>query len=92
MEKNKTSKKALRSLIEDSTQEALSRLELPEATKKVKKLIGRSAKKLAEAYAEILKREEKKKKKVEKFIDEAVKGGRKSTKKNKKTKAEHVTV
>jgi hypothetical protein len=92
MEKNKTSKKALRSLIEDSMQEALSRLELPEATKKVKKLIGGSARKLAEAYAGILKREEKKKKKVEKFIDEAVKGGRKNTKKNKNTKAEHVTV
>ena len=92
MEKNKTSKKALRSLIEDSTQEALKRLELPEATKKVKKLISRNAKTLAAAYANILKREERKKKKVEKFIDEAVKGGRKNTKKNKNTKAEHVTV
>lgn len=92
MEKNKkTSKKALRSLIEDSTREALGHLELPEATKKVKKLIAKNAKKLAEAYADILKREEKKKKKVEKFIDEAVKGGRKSTK-NKNTKAGHVTV
>jgi hypothetical protein len=87
MEKNKkTSKKALRSLIEDSTREALSHLELPEATKKVKKLIAKNAKKLAEAYTNILKREEKKKKKVEKFIDEAVKGGRKNAK-NKNTKA-----
>ncbi|MBT1688719.1 hypothetical protein [Dawidia soli] len=92
MEKNKKSKKALKSLIEDSTREALSRLELPEATKKVKKLIDRNAKKLAEAYADILKREDKRKKKVEKFIDEAVKGGRKNTKTNKNTKAGHVTV
>jgi hypothetical protein len=61
MEKNKkTSKKALRSLIEDSTREALSHLELPEATKKVQKLISKNAKKLAEAYAGILKRRSKK--------------------------------
>ena len=92
MEKNKTSKKALKGLIEDSTKEALSRLELPEATKKIKKLIARNAKKLAAAYADILKREEKKKKKVEKFIDEAVKGGRKHVKRNKNHKAEPVTV
>jgi hypothetical protein len=92
MEKSKQSKKALRGLIEDSTREALSRLELPEATKKMNKLISRNAKKLAEAYAGILKRQDKKKKKIEKFIDEAVKGGRKNTKKNKNTKAGHVTV
>jgi predicted transcriptional regulator len=95
MDKNKTSKKALKSLIEDSTREALSHLELPEATKKVKKLISRHAKKLAAAYTDILRREDKKKKKVEKFIDEAVKGGR-AIAKNKKSRnnkvAAHVTV
>ncbi len=85
MEKTKTSKKALRSLINDSMQEVLSNLELPEPSKKVKKLMNRNAKKIASIYADILKREDKKKKKAAKFAEDKVKS------KSKKTKAAKVS-
>jgi hypothetical protein len=80
MEKTKTSKKALRTLINDSMQEVIGSLELPKASKKVKKLLQRNAKKIASIYADILKREDKKKKRSEKFAEDKVKS------KNKKVK------
>jgi REP element-mobilizing transposase RayT len=83
MENQKTSKKALRSLISESMQEALRSLELPEPSKKVKRLLDRSSKRLADVYAHILKRENKKKKKAEKFMEDAV-----GKKKQKKVKSE----
>ncbi len=85
MEKTKTSKKALRSLINDSMQEVLSNLELPAPSKKVKKLMNRNAKKIAAIYADILKREDKKKKKAAKFAEDKVKS------KSKKSKAVKVS-
>ena len=81
MKKTKTSKKALSSLINDSMQEVLTNLELPTPSKKVKKLLHRSAKKIASIYADILKREDKKKKKAEKFAEDKIKS------KSKKIKA-----
>ena len=90
MDKTKTSKKALQGLINDSLREAISSLELPEASKKVKKLLHRNSKKLASVYADILKREEKKKKKAEKGIDNNVKTKGKRSKKEKTGKAEVV--
>lgn len=87
MDKTKTSKKALRSLINDSMQEAIRTLELPEPTKKVKKLLNRNAKRLASVYADTLKREFKKKQKAEKFMEDATKGTAKKGKK-KETKSE----
>jgi hypothetical protein len=83
MENTKTSKKALRSLISESMEEAIRTLELPQPGKKVKKLLNRNAKRLANVYADILKREHKKKKKAEKFMEDAVHG---KSKKGKKTK------
>jgi len=84
MEQIKTSKKALRSLINDSMQEAIAKLELPESGKKVKKLLHRNSKRLAEIYVHAIKRENKKKRKTEKFMEDAVKG--KTKKKEKKSK------
>lgn len=93
MEQTKTSKKALRSLINDSMQEAITKLELPEPTKKVKKLLNRSAKRLANVYANAIKRESKKKKKVEKFMEDAVGGKINKKSKSKKIRSsETVTV
>lgn len=66
MSAQKQSRKALRSLINDSFREALSHLDLPPATKKIKKHIEKNAKKIASVYAEMMKKEEKKKKKAEK--------------------------
>lgn len=86
MEKTKTSKKALQGLINDSMKNAITHLELPEASKKVKKLLSRHSKKLASVYADILKREEKKKKKAEKFLTDAVDGKAVKPKTTKKTK------
>lgn len=84
-EKNsKTSKKALRSHINDALQEALNTLELPKASKKARKLLQRNAKKLAAMYLNNMKREEKKKKKAEKFMEDAVKGGKKKKSKGVK--------
>lgn len=90
MDKTKTSKKALQGLINDSLREAISGLELPEASKKVKKLLHRNSKKLASVYADILKREEKKKKKAEKGVESIVKTKGKRSKKEKTGKAEVV--
>jgi hypothetical protein len=87
MENQKTSKKALKSLISESMQEALRSLELPEPGKKVKKLLDRNAKRLANVYAHILKRENKKKKKAEKFMEDAV--GKKKQKKTSKPERKH---
>jgi hypothetical protein len=80
MEKITTSKKALRSLINDSMQEVLGNLELPKPSKKVKKLMHRSARKIASIYADILKREDKKRKKAEKFAEDKVKSNGKKSK------------
>ncbi len=82
MEKVKVSKKALKSLLNDSLNEAISHLELPKPTKKVKKLLDRSSKKLATAFANILKKESRKMKKADKmaYVDDVLKG-KKSRKK-----------
>lgn len=83
MEKTKTSKKALRGLIEDSMKEAIGTLELPKPTKKVNKLLQRNSKKLASLFADMIRRENKKKKKEEKFMED---GGKAKSKKDKKSK------
>ncbi|WP_276370390.1 hypothetical protein [Chryseolinea sp. H1M3-3] len=83
MEKTKTSKKALRSLIEDSMKEAIGTLELPKPTKKVNKLLQRNSKKLASLFADMIRRENKKIKKAEKFMED---GGKVKAKKEKKLK------
>ena len=63
MEKNKkVSKKALRSLLKDSVKQSIVQLELPEPNKKVKKLINRTAKKMAVEYSHLLKKEFKRSK------------------------------
>lgn len=82
MEKQKSSKKELKGLINDTLHEAIGRLALPAPTKKVKKLLYRNAKKLATVYADMMKREEKKKKKLEKSATAEPKA--KKTKKTKK--------
>ena len=82
MENKKTSKKALRHLIEDSMQEALKTLQLPEPGKKVRKVLHRNSKKLASIFSNVIKHEEKKKRKAAKFMESAVKG--KGNKKDKK--------
>lgn len=88
MEKTKTSKKALRSLINDSLQEALAKLELPEPSKKVKKLLHRNSKKLATLFAHSMKRDDRRKRKAEKFMEDAVGGKKKKSKKAKDVRLE----
>jgi len=83
MDKSKTSKKALRAQINESLQQAITGLSLPEPSKKVKKLLHRNSKKLASIFADMMKREDKKKKKAEKFLEDAVNGKEKKEKKAK---------
>jgi hypothetical protein len=85
MEKTKTSKKVLSGLINNAIQEALSKLELPQPGKKIKKLIAKDSKRLASVFADVIKREQKKKQKTEKtltYVEDVLKG-----KKVKKAKA-----
>lgn len=85
MEKIKVSKKALKSLLNDSMNTAIGSLELPKPSKKVKKLLDRSSKKLASEFKRILKKENSKSKKAEKdlaYVDDVLKG--KSPRKNRK--------
>lgn len=88
MEKTKTSKKALRGLINDAMQDALNSLELPQPGRKVKKLLQRNSKKLASIFADVIRREDKKKKKATKFMEDAVKGKSAKGKKSKEVKME----
>ncbi len=92
MNKTTTSKKALRSLINDSLQEMITSLELPKPTKKVKKLLQRNAKKIASVYADILKREDKKKKKGKKFAEDKVKPKSKKPKEVKASKKQELEI
>src|SRR5687768_9531072 len=68
METKNVSKKALKSLLNDSMREAIGRLELPEPTKKVKKLIDKSSKRLAVEFVEMLKKQHKKDKAANKAL------------------------
>jgi len=90
MERTKTSKKALRSLISESMQEAIGKLDLPKSGKKIDKLISKSSKRLATVFADMIKRETKKRQKVEKsltYVEDVLKG-KKKDKKGKKEKHE----
>jgi hypothetical protein len=68
MENKKVSKKALNSLLHDSMLVAITQLELPKPTRRVKKLVDRSAKKLATAFADLLKKQKRKEKKEKKKL------------------------
>jgi hypothetical protein len=85
MEKN-VSKKALKSLLNDSMRDAIGRLELPKSSRKVDKLLDKSSKKLAAAFASILKKETRRARKEEKaltYVDDVLRG--KKTKRKEKT-------
>lgn len=60
--KEKVSKKELRSLLHHSVEMSLVTLHLPEPNKKVRKIISRSTKKMASAFAQLLKKELKRSK------------------------------
>ena len=68
MGKMKIFKKTLNAQLNDSMRGAIARLELPKPTKKVKKLLDRSSKKLAAAFAGILRKQKRKSKKENKNL------------------------
>jgi hypothetical protein len=77
MEDKKVSKKALKALINNALRDALGRLELPHANKKIKKLAKNSAKELAAEYSRIIRKKEKKTKASMKSalkVEKALKG------------------
>jgi hypothetical protein len=91
METNKVSKSALRSLLNDSMRDALGNLELPKPTKKVKKLLDKTSKRLAGVFVDILKKENRKAKKSDKsltYVDDILAG--KKSKKSKSSKLHSV--
>lgn len=65
----KVSKKALRHLLKDSVQRSIGSLELPEPNKKVKKIISRSARKMANVFSTLLKKEMKRSKPKKSKLD-----------------------
>lgn len=84
MENKKVSKKALNSLLNDSMREVISNLELPKPSKRVKKELDRSSKKLAAVFADLLKKQNRKAKKERKklfFVEDVL-----HHKKDKKSK------
>ena len=89
MEKKKVSKKALKTLLNDSIRDAIGRLELPTPTKKVKKLISKSSKQLASEFAVLVKKELKKTRKAEDSLTyvEDVLTGKTGKKNGKRVKA-----
>jgi hypothetical protein len=92
METKKVSKKALKTLLNDSLRDAIGRLELLEPNKKVDKLILKSSKKIANEFADILKKENKKAKKADKsltYVEDVLKG---KNKKNGKVRGKKVAL
>ncbi len=91
MEKKKVSRKALKSLLNDSLHVALGTLELPKPTKKIEKLLDKSSKKLASEFVSILRKENRKTKKTEKsiaYVEDVLRG--KKSKKQKEIKLQPV--
>lgn len=91
MENSKVSKKALKSLLNDSMRSAIGHLQLPKPTKKVKKLLDKSSKKLASEFVHILRKETRKAKKAERaltYVDDVLAG--KKSKKMKQSKLQAV--
>ncbi len=72
MNAEKSSKKVLKNRLADAFLNSLSNLDLPEPSKKIRKVIARQAKEVAEIYLDILKKEEKKQKKAEKVMKKAL--------------------
>lgn len=67
--------------------EAISKLELPKANKKLDKLITRSSKKIASEFSDLIKKEKKKNKKIEKsltYVEDVLTGKKKKNKKKVK--------
>jgi len=58
----KVSRKALRNLLKDSVQQSIGSLSLPEPNKRVRKIISRTAKKMANEFSQLLKKEMKRSK------------------------------
>jgi len=58
----KVSRKALRNLLKDSVQQSIGSLSLPEPNKRVRKIISRTAKKMANEFSHLLKKEMKRSK------------------------------
>ena len=74
-------KKVLKSLLNEALREALGGLQLPGPSKKIKKILSQSSKKLATAYSDLIVKEEKRRKKAEKLLNSAVNGHPKRKKK-----------
>lgn len=89
MENKNVSKKALKSLLNDSMRDAIGRLELPQPTKKVEKLISKSSKQIATVFADLLKKQNKKAKQNEKsltYVEDVLKGKKDKKSVNAKAK------
>lgn len=87
MENKKVSKKVLNTLLNDSMRTAISQLELPKPTKRVKKILDRSSKKMASAFAELLKKQNRKSKKEKKnllFVEDVLQNKRQKKSNHKK--------
>jgi|GEM_PF-3088121 pyruvate/oxaloacetate carboxyltransferase len=86
MARNKISKKELREMVTGSMREALEGLQLPKASRKIRKLLDRSAKKIAAEYSDLLKAERKKEKKEKKksadltYVEDVLIGKKKARK------------
>jgi hypothetical protein len=92
MEKAKTSRKALKELVNNSMREAIGKLELPKASKRVRKLLDKSAKKIAGEFSYLLKKEKKRKKKIQDsltYVKDVLTSKKKGGKKSKTVKMEN---
>lgn len=67
--------------------EAITKLELPKANKKLEKLIDKSSKKIASGFSQLIKKEKKKNKKVEKsltYVEDVLTGKKKKNRRKGK--------
>lgn len=92
METAKISRKALRELVSDSMREAIGKLELPKSSKRIKKLLDKSSRKIATEFSYLLKKEKKKKKKRQDsltYVEDVLANKKKGKKKSKTVKMEN---
>lgn len=73
MERRKLTKKQVQKLVSEKIHEGLATLDLPEQSKKISKLIDKSARAIGAEFLSIQKKEHKLQKKIQKSLDKAKK-------------------
>ncbi len=79
MNAEKTSKKVLKNKLTEVFLNSLTSLDLPQPSKKIRKVVAKQSKEVAAIYSDILKKEARKQRKAEKLMNKALSGAKNET-------------